>query len=35
LVLGQIESVNEFGLLKVIIGGNLQEFAHKELEMII
>jgi BirA family biotin operon repressor/biotin-[acetyl-CoA-carboxylase] ligase len=35
LVLGQIESVNEFGLLKVLIGNELQEFAHKELEMII
>lgn len=35
LVLGQIESVNEFGLLKVLIGNKLQEFAHKELEMII
>jgi hypothetical protein len=35
LVLGQIESVNEYGLLKVLIGNQLQEFAHKELEMII
>ena len=35
LVLGQIESVNELGLLKVLIGNELQEFAHKELEMII
>jgi BirA family biotin operon repressor/biotin-[acetyl-CoA-carboxylase] ligase len=35
LVLGQIESVNEYGLLKVLIGNELQEFAHKELEMII
>ena len=35
LVFGQIESVNKFGLLKVLIGNELQEFAHKELEMII
>lgn len=35
LILGQIESVNEMGLLKVLIGNELQEFAHKELEMII
>lgn len=35
LVLGQIESVNELGLLNVLIGNELQEFSHKELEMII
>lgn len=35
LVLGEIDSVNEFGLLKVLVGNELQEFAHKELEMII
>lgn len=35
LVIGQIENVNKFGLLRVLIGNEIREFAHKEIEMII